>query len=380
MSSTPVTQSVQSSVSCVKCSATVVLEVDRPDVGPLTVPDSTTPSIGEIPAESSSHVIRLADGSVIDVMCEKCMDSVLDELKDQIADANNDLSKYTEALFELERERRTGRLIEHEIDQSTSLLHTREVQLQAELEDLRAKETDYMQQLQLLQQEEESVSEQEQKLRAEIVQLNRAVIDSEESMASVDRKLQYCSSSLRRLKKFNLVNEAFFIQIPSSPSQPASINGLRLGRTPEYPIAWSEINAAWGFLCLLADVLVKKYNVNLAHYRLLPRGSYSVIIKKSDRSALELFCEESAGSTGGITRFLTSRKFDGAVHAFVQIVGELVIQIRKSNPEYQPPHKIDEREGKVGNESATLQFNSEDNWTRAMKNLLAVLKSIIDLS
>lgn len=223
------------------------------------------------------------------------------------------------------------------------------------------------------------MSEEESKLGDEIVQLNRAVIDSEESIDSANRKLVYCSNSLKKLKKFNLISEAFFIHVPSVSSQPGSINGLRLGRTAEFPIPWSEINAAWGFMCLLADVLVKKHNVVLSHYRLLPRGSCSVIIKKSDRSALELFCEESSSSTAGITRFLTSRKFDGAVHAFVQVVGELASTLQRSVEKFHIPFKIDEKESTIGGVPATLQFNSEDNWTQALKHLLADLKVIVDL-
>jgi hypothetical protein len=40
-------------------------------------------------------------------ICQECMTQSLDKLKQEIAQANNDLSKYTEALFELEREQRS---------------------------------------------------------------------------------------------------------------------------------------------------------------------------------------------------------------------------------------------------------------------------------
>ena len=101
-----------------------------------------------------------------------------------------------------------------------------------------------------------------------------------------------------------------------------------MGRSKEIPVPWTEINAALGFLCLLLDVLVKKCDINLTLYRLLTRGSYSVIIKKSDRSALELFSDESSG---GLTRFLTGRKFDSAMTAFLQIVAEITLHLQKQD-------------------------------------------------
>ena len=298
------------------------------------------------------------------------MNEELESLKNDIATANSNLSRYTEALFELERERRNGRLADDENENKKALLARNQENLERELAHLQKDEEALSVELASLAAEEAALDAAEEKLRNEVVALTRTIVDSEESIESVNHKLQYCQTSLKRLKNMNLINEAFFIH-HSGPASFVSINGLRLGR-PSVP--WSEINAGLGFLCLLLDVLVKKVNLSLSQYRLLPRGSSSVIIKKTDKSVLELFSDEASG---GITRFLTGRKFDSAMVAVVQIVAELVSHLQKEDHSVKVPFRIDEAEGKVGGLPVGLQFNSEENWNRAMKMLLTDVKWIV---
>lgn len=297
------------------------------------------------------------------------MNDVLEELKTEIAAANNELSKYTEALFELERERRSGGKTEDENEDKQLMFSQREKELQEELDSLQKEEASLLIELSGLETEEHALDAEERKLHDSIVGLTRTIIDSDESMDAVSRKLQYCQSSLRKLKRMSLIQEAFHIH-DDGPEFP-SINGLRLGR-PSVP--WSEVNAALGFLCLLADVLLKKTNVSLSQYRLLPRGSYSVIIKKSDKSVLELFADESSG---GLSRFLSGRKFDSAMVAFVQIIGELITCLQQQDPSLTVPYAIDESDGKIAGVAVTLQFNSDDNWNRAMRMLMTDMAWIV---
>ena len=308
-------------------------------------------------------------------LCESCMNDSLDALKEQIATANNDLSQYTEALFELERDRRSGKCSDDEQDQHLALLQQKDGLLAAELASLRSKEADLLRELDTVVKTNAELDADEKKLCEDILSLTRTVLDSEESMETVNRKLLYCSNSLKKLKRMNLITEAFFIiDAISDDSSFGSINGLRLGRSKDIIVPWAEINAAWGFLCLLMDVLVKKAGVVLTQYRLLPRGNYSVIIKKSDRSALELYSDESTG--GGITRFITGRKFDSAMSAFLQILSEVFLHLQAGG-EVDFPYKIEE--GKIRNLPIALQFNSDENWTLALKYMLANIKLIISI-
>jgi beclin 1 len=298
------------------------------------------------------------------------MNSVLEELKEEVAAANNELSKLTEALYELERNRNESARPCDESEECRLQICNEENELESDLDKLRSEELMMEGELAALLAEERELDVELSRLREESITLTRTVIESEESIESVNRKLKYCQSSLRKLKRMSLLKEAFYIVHGEGAF--GSINGLRLGRPN---VAWSEINAALGFMCLLAEALVKKASVSLSQYRMIPRGSYSVLVKKSDKSVLELYADESAG---GISRFLTGRKFDSALTAFVQVTNEIVSNLQKKDTTFRIPFTMEDSEGKVGGLSVGLQFNSEENWTRAMKMLLANLKAVLD--
>lgn len=304
------------------------------------------------------------------VLCEDCMDSVLEGLKGDVAAANNELSQYTEALFELERDRRNGCFSEDENEGKALLLQEQEKQLSLDLVNLEMEERFIREDLDSLLAEEARLDMEISRLRDDSISLTRAIIDSEESIESVNRKLRYCQSTLRKLKRMSILKEAFFIHHEGQGF--ASVNGLRIGRPA---VLWTEVNAALGFLCLLVDVLTKQLSITLTQYRVLPRGSFSVLIRKSDKSALELYADESSG---GIGRFLTGRKFDAAMTAFLQIISEIVSHIQQDHPDMRISFPIEENEGKVGGLSVGLQFNSEENWSKAMKMLLDNIKCVVD--
>lgn len=332
--------------------------------------------VNDVPDILSLSSMKLSEHRVS--MCEDCMNNALNILKDQIASANNDLSQYTEALFELERDRRTGKFNDDDRSHRLVLLHQKNDLLGEELATLESKEASLLLELEQIQKEQLQYELEEAKLADEILSLNRAILDSDESIETVGRKLLYCSNSLRKLKHLNLISEAFFIDDgldDHSVAMYGSINGLRIGRG----IAWSEINAGWGFLCLLLDVLGKKAGLTVSQYRLLPRGNYSVIIKKNDRSTLELYSDESSNATSGITRFITGRKFDSAMIAFLQVMSELLTHEQAGDSNLLFPYTIEDTEGKIGGLSIALQFNSDENWNMAIKYMLANMKWMISL-
>ena len=359
--------------NCSGCQTTVRVVLDSRDVNKADQAPERSVDVDEVLKRMS-----LLNNNAKLPICQECMTQTLDKLKQEIAQANNDLSRYTEALFELERDHRSGK-VSRDGDQNSSDLVRREESLSRELNSLKEEEAALAQELKALVLEEAQFIAQEAKYTQDSVSLNRLIIDSEESIDSVMRRIQYCSSSLKKLKRFSLLNEAFFIHSVQDNSNIdsikfGSINGLRLGRSKDDPVPWTEINAAWGFLCLLADVIVKRCSITLSQYRLLPRGSYSVIIKKSDRSALELYADETSG---GITRFLTGRKFDTAMTAFTEIMSEIIAHLCREDKNFRVDFPITEP-GKIDTVPVTLQFNSEENWSRAMKMILANMKRIVN--
>mmetsp|Transcript_63267 Transcript_63267/g.137608 ORF Transcript_63267/g.137608 Transcript_63267/m.137608 type:complete len:87 (+) Transcript_63267:555-815(+) len=68
-------------------------------------------------------------------------------------------------------------------------------------------------------------------------------------------------------------------------------------------------------------------------------------------------------------------KFDTAMVAFAHCVQELEGHVATLDPKFAPPYRI---EGdKVQDHSIRLQFNSHQDWSKALKYLLTNLKWLI---
>ncbi len=256
-------------------------------------------------------------------------------------------------------------------DQSASVTMALEREiavLKSQLENSSARENELRLRLADLEKEEAKLDEEDAAAHSKWFSHQQETIDFEESNAALEKQIMYMQQQLRWLKRTNVLNEAFHI---SHEGSFACINGLRLGRLPDKPpVPWAEINAALGQISLLLDVLVRKCHVPLVQHRLLPRGSYSAIIKKDDRSTLELFTGE-----GGLARFFSGRKFDAALTALLQVMSEIIVYFQRSDRAIRIPYKI---EGdKIGGVPVTLQFNSEEKWTQAMKYVLTDAKWLI---
>lgn len=164
-----------------------------------------------------------------------------------------------------------------------------------------------------------------------------------------------------------MINDAFAI---SQDGSFGTINGMRLGRLHDDIVHWDEVNAAWGHMCLLLDVLRKRVGIT-GSCTLMPLGSKSCIkVGGPGEAPLELF-----GSDGGLGRFFRDRRFDLAMAAYVQSVQEVVEAIRARDPRAQLPFKLDGT--CVCGFSVKLQFNQEERWTKALKFLLTDLKWLI---
>lgn len=67
-----------------------------------------------------------------------------------------------------------------------------------------------------------------------------------------------------------------------------TINGFRLGRLPNHPVDWTEINAAWGQTALLLFSLARKINLTFVRYRVVPFGNHSFVETLEDSKVKEL--------------------------------------------------------------------------------------------
>ncbi len=113
---------------------------------------------------------------------------------------------------------------------------------------------------------------------------------------SVNLQYEHDARQLERLQRTNVYNDTFCI---GHDGYFGTINGLRLGRLPNQPVEWAEINAAWGQTLLLLATVAEKLSFTFDGYRLKPMGSTSKIerIEYAAASATAFSSSSSSPST-----------------------------------------------------------------------------------
>jgi beclin 1 len=75
-------------------------------------------------------------------------------------------------------------------------------------------------------------------------------------------KIEVAQAQLEMLKRTNVLNDAFHIW---HDGDFGTINNFRLGRLPNVPVEWDEINAAWGQACLLLYTMAQYCRLNFSY-------------------------------------------------------------------------------------------------------------------
>ena len=136
---------------------------------------------------------------------------------------------------------------------------------------------------------------------------------------------------------------------------------------------WSEINAAWGQTALLLWALARKVNITFNKYQVVPYGAFSYVKNLSDDKTLPLY------GSGGF-RMIFDSKFDMAMVAYLDCLNQFANEVQRHGA-FSLPYEMDK--GKIRDtnsgqwHSIKLQFNSEENWTKALRYMLTNLKWVI---
>ncbi|XP_069884070.1 beclin-1 isoform X2 [Dipodomys merriami] len=213
---------------------------------------------------------------------------------------------------------------------------------------------------------------QNYKYQREYSEFKRQQLELDDELKSVENQMRYAQIQLDKLKKTNVFNATFHIW---HSGQFGTINNFRLGRLPSVPVEWNEINAAWGQTVLLLHALANKMGLKFQRYRLVPYGNHSYLESLTDKSKeLPLYC------SGGL-RFFWDNKFDHAMVAFLDCVQQFKEEVEKGETRFCLPYRMDVEKGKIedtggsgGSYSIKTQFNSEEQWTKALKFMLTNLK------
>ncbi|XP_059145767.1 beclin-1-like [Physella acuta] len=320
-----------------------------------------------IRAKVTGHLFDLMSG-VSDIdhpLCEECTDHLLDNLDHQLKIVEDESKEYREFLEKLEFTDEFDK--ELELDEELKQLIQEEKKLRQELEQAENERYKVSEAMIIEKEKAKKLDDEEEIYWQEYNDQCRIAIELEDEQRSVDNQLKYAQAQLDRLKKTNVFNATFHIW---HDGEFGTINDFRLGRLPGTSIEWTEINTAWGQVVLLLVSLANKIGLTFKKYRPVPYGNHSYIEVLDEKKELPLY------GSGGI-RFLWDTKFDLAMVAFLECLQQFRDEVEKEDSTFNLPYKMSKGkiyEGEKAQYSVKMQFNSEEQWTKALKYLLTNLK------
>lgn len=253
--------------------------------------------------------------------------------------------------------------------------------------------------------EERALEQEEERFWSQYSSYTLTLSKLEDEKSSLGTSIAHDRQLLARLRASNVYTDAFCI---GHSGGIATINGLRLGRLPGQAVEWNEINAAWGQTALLLDVIARKLGVGFRGYRLVPKGSFSVVYRYEDTHSHRYSASSTTAASsilpaapGGIDsnveevdeegekavyelygssdwqigRLLQSRRFDHAQTGFLACLKQVVDFAGRHDAAFQTPHAINK--DKIGEASIRLQFGSDETWTRALRHVLVTCNRVL---
>jgi len=333
--------------------------------------------VGDTGEEASiSHRLRvtsqlfdmLSDNSQVDhPLCDECTDTLLENMEQQLELAEQESQEYQEYLNILNNESEESSSVpalETELEQ----LLLEESQLQSQLEALKVEEDRVGVELKQQAVQREELEKEEERYWREYSRHKQRLLQAEDEYRSLDSQLRSTQTQLEKLKKTNVFNATFHIW---HSGHFGTINGFRLGRLPSVPVDWTEVNTAWGQTVLLLYSLCRKISLSLNKYQLVPYGNFSYIKVLSENKDLPLY------GSGGF-KLIWDTKFDAGMAAFLDCLQQFKEEVERGDSGFCLPYEMEKgkiKDPATGNSfSVKIQFNSEEQWTKAMKYMLTNLK------
>lgn len=318
-------------------------------------------------------------------VCSECTELLLDGLQKRQAGAIRERDAYVHFLKQAQEDIPTDEE-KAKVKRDLEDAQRREKQALEELEALEAEKSRMEDEIAVLDAEAEELDEEEESFWRERNAFTAEVTAFREERDSLQNQLAHDSKLLESLQRTNVYNDTFCI---GHDGLFGTINGLRLGRLPDHPVDWAEINAAWGQAMLLMTVVAEKLGCKLNGWKLHPVGSTSKIEKidqASNHSApgkprgqtFELF---TAGDVPLSFGFL-HRSFDSGMVAFLDCLRQIGEDVERTSSRasggtgLKMPYPI--VKDKIGDVSIKLgNFGQEEQWTKACKYTLTCCKFLL---
>ena len=387
--------------------------------GALTDEEASGESLHAKVIKNEKLFAILASRSDIDhPICAECTSLLLQSFTARLASASKERDAYASFLKQLQQtaasltdgdeekaEKDLADLVEQEKQSYEELL-----QVEKEKAALEAETADLEEESRRLDTEEEAFWASRNAFDDELHVLNT-------DLASLQQKYAHDQQQLEKLQRTNVYNDTFCI---GHDGYFGTINGLRLGKTPEKKVEWAEINAAWGQTLLLLATVAERLEYKFHGYHLKPLGSTSSIIKVEwpqqapNTSRPQSASQPQAAKTGTEPKTSTLplyssgenplgrlasgfREYDKALVAFLDClsqIGDHVERTTTTAAEARPPlgrtlssktvsshrvlpYKI--QGDKIGDVSIKLGmgFQPDENFTKACKYALTCCKFLL---
>lgn len=308
-------------------------------------------------------------------MCLECAAVLRDEIDARARETEAECEIHRECLEALEREA-AGEVGETEAE--TEALETEEREMETETRKLEAELTALRTERASLERTSRALDDDERAYFREFNEfkaLLRAHVDERDGLVC---KVEQTNRQLDRLRKTNVFNDAFHIWFDGPFG---TVNGFRLGRTPNAPVEWDEINAAWGMACLLLSTMARAAGLTFRRYALKPLGSFSKVRENGKGVEYELY---------GPVNILSSHRYDKAMTGFLSCLKEFAEFARESDMSsernadgsssdgadaFKLPYDIDG--DKIDGRKIGFPFNRYERWTAALKITLVDLKACL---
>lgn len=312
-------------------------------------------------------------------LCEECADKLVNLLDDQCKLIEKEHSDYANLINKLNQQASNDNEL-RELEKELEQLEMEEKELLGQIKEAEGKEAELVKEREEKQAEEARLLQQEQVHLLEYSNLKRQLIKLEEKQESLDNQVKNTKLHFNRLRSVNVLNATFHIW-HSGPF--GTINYFRLGRLPDTPVEWDEINAGLGQVNLLLYCLARRAKLEFERFRLVPYGNFSYIEVIENCTihnyTFKAGTEVQMHRTKGVKYYLEwDSKFDMGMIAFLDCLEQFEKKIKSLDAEFSMPYRINgyKIEDKHSSSSYSIKchFNSYEEWTKALKYMLTNLK------
>jgi len=245
-------------------------------------------------------------------------------------------------------------------------LNTEKTQLLDSISQIQLHHSEEKEKLKLLIDSGIQLSELEQEYWSAYGELSTHREDLNREKASFDFKGSHTTELLKTVQDTFILNDTFHLWFHGNFG---TINGMKLGRIlPSQNVEWTEINAAWGMIAMLMNLLAKELQFKFENYDILAAGSQSKVLHISDNTLYELYGDN-------LFHIFWAHRYDRAMQGVLDCLDQLIQRIRKKDTRFFFPYEIDK--DKIAGLNIKLQFNPEDKWTKALKFMITDLKFIV---